>query len=196
MAFESFLAARRQLLADAINTYMDSLLAERDQRGFTIHDFIARGEGPSLEFKSSVRWDTRQQNVNKELERSIAKTIAGFMNRDGGTLVIGVSDDGQILGLEADMASLKKPSEDGLSLHLTEVLNKYLGEVAAAAASISFAHVDGDTIAVVSAEPSTRPVFLDDGSGPEFYLRSNAASRLLDVKEATQYIAQRWPGVA
>ncbi len=195
-AFESFLAARRQLLADAINTYMDSLLAAPDQKGFTIHDFIARGEGPSLEFKSSVRWDVQQQCVNKALEKVVAKTVAGFMNRDGGTLVIGVSDDGEILGLEADMASLKKASEDGLSLHLTEILNKYLGEVAAAAVSISFAHVDGQTIAVVSAEPATKPVFLDDAAGPEFYLRSNAATRLLDVKEATQYIAQRWPGVA
>lgn len=171
--FESFLAARRQLLADAINTYMDSLLATADQKGLTIHDFIARGEGPTLEFKTSVRWDVRLGGVNKELEKVVAKTIAGFMNRDGGTLVVGVTDDGEIVGLGPDMQTLKKPTEDGLSLHLTEIFNKYLGEVAAAAATISFAHVDGQAIAVISAEPATKPVFLEDPNGPEFYVRSN-----------------------
>lgn len=193
--FEPFLAARRQLLADAINTYMDSLLAKADQQGMTIHDFIARGEGPTLEFKSSVRWDVRQNIVNKDLEKVAAKTIAGFMNREGGTLVVGVTDDGEIVGLEADMATLKKATEDGLSLHLTEIFNKYLGEVAAASASISFAHVDGHAIAVISAEAATKPVFLDDPNGPEFYVRSNASTRLLDVKEATEFIAKRWSGV-
>ncbi len=192
--FESFLGARRHLLADAINTYMDSLLAKADQKGLTIHDFIARGEGPTLEFKTSVRWDVRQGTVNKELEKVVAKTIAGFMNKDGGTLVVGVTDDGAIVGLEPDMKTLRKPSEDGLSLHLTEILNKYLGEVAAAAASISFAHVDGQAIAVISAEPATRPVFLEDANASEFYVRSNASTRLLDVREAAQYITQRWPG--
>lgn len=194
--FEAFLSARRQLLADAINTYMDSLLANADARGFTIHDFIARGEGPTIEFKTSVRWDVRQGLINKDLEKAVAKTIAGFMNKGGGTMVVGVTDDGGIVGLEADMKTLKKPSEDGLGLHLTEILNKYLGEVAAAAATISFAHVDGLTIAVISTEAATKPVFLEDANGPEFHLRSHASTRLLDVKEATQYIAERWPSVS
>jgi hypothetical protein len=194
--FEAFLGARRKLLADAINTYMDSLLAKADQKGLTIHDFIARGEGPTLEFKTSVRWDVRQEAVNKDLEKVVAKTIAGFMNKDGGTLVIGVTDDGAIVGLEADLNTLKKPSEDGLSLHLTEIFNKYLGEVAAAAPTISFAHVEGHALAVVSADAGTKPVFLEDTNGAEFYVRSNASTRLLDVKEAAEYIAQRWPGVA
>jgi hypothetical protein len=193
--FETFLADRRQLLADAVNTYMDSLLATADAHGFTIHDFIARGEGPTLEFKASVRWDVRQGAVNKDLEKVIAKTVAGFMNRDGGTLVAGVTDDGAIVGLEADMNTLKKPNEDGLSLHLTEILNKYLGEVAAAAVTISFAQVDGRAIAIISADSATVPIFVEDANGPEFYVRSNASTRLLDVKEATQFIAQRWPGV-
>lgn len=194
--FAEFLAGRRQLLADAINTYMESLLAKADQHGMTIHDFIARGEGPTLEFKTSVRWDVVESRVNKDLEKVVAKTIAGFMNKQGGTLVIGVTDDGQIVGLEPDMLTLKKATEDGLSLHLTEILNKYLGEVAAAAVSISFAQVDECPIAIVSAEAATKPVFLEDGANPEFYVRSNASTRLLDVKEATQYISQRWPAVA
>jgi hypothetical protein len=194
--FETFLALRRKLLADSINTFMDSLLAEKQSVGFTIFDFIARGEGPQLEFKSSVRWDYNLSRVNTELEKVVAKTMAAFMNQAGGTLVVGVSDQGDILGLEPDMASLKKQTTDWLSLHLTEILNKYLGEIAAASVVISFAPVDGKIVAVISATPSTQPVFVEDVGSPEFYVRSNAASRLLDVKEATSYIAAHWPGVA
>ena len=193
--FGPFLATRRKLLAESINTFMESLLAKPDSVGFTIYDFIARGEGPQLEFKTSVRWDFEMSTVNKVLEKAIAKTVAGFMNHSGGTLVIGVTDDGEVIGLEPDMVTLKKSSIDGLSLHLTEILNKYLGENAAAAVVTSFAPVDGRTVGIVSTTPSTQPVFLEDGGSPEFYVRSNAATRLLDVKEATSYIATRWPGV-
>ncbi|MEJ7695591.1 MAG: hypothetical protein WKF78_02805 [Candidatus Limnocylindrales bacterium] len=37
---------------------MESLLATGESADYSIHDFIARGEGAdALEFKSSVRWD-------------------------------------------------------------------------------------------------------------------------------------------
>jgi len=39
-------------------------------------------------------------------------------------------------------------------------------------------------------------VFLEDQGTSEFHLRSNASTRRLGVKEATEYIARRWPGVS
>ncbi len=45
-------------------------------------------------------------------------------------------------------------------------------------------------------EGPTKPVFLDDSNGPKFYVRSNASTRLMDVREASEFIAARWPGVA
>src|SRR5262249_9802702 len=128
-------------------------------------------------------------------EKVIAKTMAGFMNHSGGALVVGVTDDGKVVGLEPDMVTLKKQSTDGLSLHLTEILSRYLGEIAAASIVISFAPVDGKTVAILSPTPSTQPTFVDDRGSQEFYVRSNASTRLLDVKEATSYIAAHWPGV-
>jgi predicted HTH transcriptional regulator len=59
-----------------------------------------------LEFKSSLRWGVPEGGVNKTLEKVIVKTIAGFLNsKDGGTLLIGVADNGTILGLEGDYGS-------------------------------------------------------------------------------------------
>lgn len=75
--FEEFLGERRRILAEAINTFMDSLLAETTPKGQTINDLIARGEGPELEFKTSIRWDHVTGALNPVLEKVIAKTVAG-----------------------------------------------------------------------------------------------------------------------
>lgn len=192
-SFPEFLAERRRLLAEAINTFMDSLLSNATKKGWTINDFIARGEGPDLEFKSSIRWDYKTESVNPALEKVIAKTLAGFMNHTGGTLVVGVTDEGSIVGLEPDIASLtKKPNQDGLALHITEILRKYSGAATAAMVDMSFASIDDKSLIVLSVEPAQHPVFVEDQGSPEFYVRSGPSTRQLNVKEATDYIGTRW----
>ena len=49
-----------------------------------IEKLIKKDESQNLEFKSTLRWDVKQESVNKDLEKVILKTIAGFMNSDGG----------------------------------------------------------------------------------------------------------------
>ena len=71
----------------------------QDQLDKDVHALIAQGEGPDLEFKSSFRWDIHQQRANEGLETGVLKTLAAFMNGRGGTLLVGVADDGKVLGL-------------------------------------------------------------------------------------------------
>jgi len=47
---------------------------------------IKKGEGPNLEFKGKI-------------SKEIAKTICSFSNTEGGRIVIGVSDRGEVIGL-------------------------------------------------------------------------------------------------
>jgi hypothetical protein len=72
-----------------------------------------QGEGQFLEFKSSLMWDYRKQAVNKELYEPVMKNLAGFMNTAGAWLLIGVGDDGEVLGIEPDFTGLKKKDVDG-----------------------------------------------------------------------------------
>ncbi|MBK8047073.1 MAG: putative DNA binding domain-containing protein [Anaerolineales bacterium] len=69
---------------------------------------IAEGEGQYAEFKASLMWDYRRQSVNKDLYEPVMKNLVAFMNTAGGVLVIGVADDGQILGIEQDLSTLKE----------------------------------------------------------------------------------------
>jgi Schlafen, AlbA_2 len=97
------------------------------QRGVRIscEDAYAREESQTIEFKSTLRWDSESQKANKELERAVVKTIAAFLNTDGGVLLIGVDDEKKVLGLEGDYKTLpEKPNKDGFELALQQALSK------------------------------------------------------------------------
>ena len=88
---------------------------------------IARGESEHLELKSTFRWDVRQQRTNRALESIVIKTIAGFLNREGGTLLIGVEDNGNIIGIDSDFQTLKHKNRDGFERALMDTVKTSLG---------------------------------------------------------------------
>jgi hypothetical protein len=195
--YEDFLKARRALIAEGINHFMDSLLEQPEAAGTTIEDLLSQGESESVEYKSSLRWDFDAAKVTKIPQKAVAKTMAAFFNSKGGSLLIGVKDDGEILGLEADINSLStKPDLDGFGLAFTQVISNYLGTDKAALIELTFASKEGKTIAVASCQPSGEAVFLEDGSDAEFWVRTGNSSRALNVLETSKYTQQRWPVAA
>ncbi len=158
-----------------------------------LEELIGEGEGPRLELKSSLRYDLEARIVHKELERAVVKTVAGFMNADGGTLLVGVADDGAVLGLDGDYSLLaKKGTRDGFELHLSQLLAKTIGEAALAFVAVSFVDVRGADVCRVDVRPSPEPVYLDEGGGRTFVARLGNATRPLPVDEAHRYIRNRW----
>lgn len=93
----------------------------------TLEELIAEGESDELEFKSSLRWDYDESRVNEELEKVVVKTVAAFANAQGGTLLIGVTDEGEILGLAHDYVSLDGADRDKFERHLNTLLCNQLG---------------------------------------------------------------------
>ncbi len=89
--------------------YEISLLEKELAQG--IPALIRAGEGAHTEFKSTARWDVRQDKLNKAMERQIVKTIAAFSNHEGGNLIVGVDDDGDAVGLEMGYQTLRKKTE-------------------------------------------------------------------------------------
>lgn len=200
--FESFVAARRQLLSDQINSFLDSLLGsdEADPEADPDKDvsaLIASGEHGRLEFKSSLRWDVRQKNVNKALEKVVAKTLAGFLNSgEGGILLVGVADDRKVLGLEPDYTTLRKPGRDdrdAFEQHLVQTVIKYLGEATVAFFTVTFHDINGQDVCQVTVEPSGHPIYLQDNNESTLFVRAGNSTRPLPVHEAVRYVVTRWP---
>ncbi|MFC1865794.1 Eco57I restriction-modification methylase domain-containing protein [Chloroflexota bacterium] len=155
---------------------------------------IAAGESTWLEFKSSARWDFKENRINKVLEQMILKTTAAFLNTDGGTLLIGVDDDGKILGLEHDYKTFgKKQNQDVYQNWLTTLLLREFGKDSAPLIQINIYMLGGKEICRVSSKPSSKPVYVKDGKGMNFYIRAGNSTRQLSTKEAVEYCRQHWP---
>ncbi|MEH6404185.1 MAG: ATP-binding protein [Sneathiella sp.] len=165
------------------------LLNERQK---FIPQIIQSGETENIEFKSSLRWDMRENCVNKSLETVIAKALAGFFNSRGGDLLIGVADDGTIIGLSADYSTLKHENADGFERAVTDIVTKKLGGDLSPKLHFTFAPMSKKEVCMISVEPATRAVYLQEGNNQILYVRAGNSTRKLDVKEALDYARTRW----
>ena len=200
--YEDFLRKRRQMLADEINQFLESITQNSEVIvPMSIEALIASGESAELEFKSSLRWDPRLGTVNKKLQDVIIKTVAAFSNAEGGTLLIGVEDDQTILGLERDYSSLKG-DRDEFELHLRNLLNKSFNKAfATSRLDIGFHNFGSEEdpleICRIDIKEGTVPVFLtlkDKNGQPseKFYVRSGNSSQELSMSELGDYLRDRF----
>lgn len=155
-------------------------------------ELIATGENQSVEFKASLQWDYRQEKRNKDLHEPIMKNLAAYMNTVGGALLIGVDDDGVILGLEPDYNTMGKKNSDGFELNFNNAFNKMIGAENRQYVDISFHTLKGKEICVLRTLPSLDPVFLTYKGEELFYIRTGNASQPLTVSKASRYIQTRF----
>lgn len=179
----------RERVREALSTETPSGEAEPP-----VVSLIRGGESAALEFKSSLRWDMRAGKPNRELEKVIVKTVAGFLNSEGaGDLLIGVDDDGKVLGLGYDYDTLgKRRNRDGFENLLTTVILDACGKDCAPLINILFHRVGGDDVCQVALKPSPKPVFVKDEKGEHLFVRTGNSTRLLNTREAVEYCKIRW----
>ena len=156
---------------------------------------ISSGENHQVEFKSTARWNVHTEQRDPKIELVIAKTIAGFLNADGGTLLVGVADDGSPVGLDADLSLMKSPDLDRYELWLTDFLERCLGKPAVVNVTVTFELVANTQICRADVEASPTPVFLDEPGGnreADMYVRMGNSTRKLLTDEALDYSRQHW----
>ena len=161
-------------------------------------------ESSTLEYKSTLRTHDADGILYKPLESAMLKTIAAFLNsRDGGTLLIGVADDGTVHGLVADYASLHKDGKDDrdrFQLHLANIISASMGEAAATNVTTQVQTIDEQDLCRVHVRPSGFPVdatvTVDTKGQMEkrtaFYVRVGNGTKELDDAQKAKYVSQRW----
>lgn len=158
---------------------------------------LVAGESDHVEFKETARWNVREHKKDPRMELAIAKTVAAFLNSNGGVLVIGASDDGVVRGLERDLSTLRTPDHDRFELWLRDLLSTLVGRNAAALPHIQFAALaDAGTVCALNCPPSPKPVFLtaprDGGPSTDLWVRVGNSTRALGVDEAVEYVSRHW----
>jgi serine/threonine protein kinase len=172
-----------------------------------VDTLIAAGEGDKIEFKASLHHpyeseppDPRKpkptrKEIEKILRKSVTKTIAAFLNSEGGTLLIGIADSGSALGIEPDFEHLKqgKQNADGWQLSLQEVIINALGAEVWNAVRVSLVPHGSQTVAVVSCPPRTTETWHREDGGERFYIRAANGTRELNGPSLLSYIREHWP---
>jgi hypothetical protein len=150
-----------------------------------IFELIKKGESERLEFKSTFRTNMHTNEIDRKIEYSILKTITAFMNSNGGTLLVGVNDSGEIIGTEND----KFESKDNYALHLTNVIKTKIGKKFFPLVNFRFNEIENKTLLTLDCEKSKMPVFIRSlADEEEFYIRAGPSSVQIKGSELVEYI--------
>jgi ATP-dependent Lon protease len=149
---------------------------------------IQAGENIRVEFKSTLRWNILSGRIDKEIEHSSLKTIDAFLNSEGGTLLVGVKDDGSILGTEMDQLQ----NDDKYLLHFGNLISEKIGNQYINLISYSLTSVGSEKILRVDCKASSGPVFLKVGGQEEFFIRNGPSSKQLLTSEVLDYSRQHF----
>lgn len=189
--YADFLRQRRELMAKVIrDAYLT--LAGGPTHGLTkaipISALVDEGETTTIEFKSTLRINLHTGEKDPRMEMAILKTLAGFINTGGGTLVIGVTDDGDPVGIETD----KFPNEDKMYLHLVNLIKDKIGPAYMMYMHPRFDDYNVSRVMAVECLKGKSPLFVKDGNAERFFVRTGAATSELTGGQAQEYIKQRF----
>ncbi len=193
LSYLEFLEKRRELIAKVIERGYAALSDSTDNNhddtpGFVLADILADGESEVTEFKSTLRTNLHTSSKDPRMESTVLKTIAGFLNVNGGTLIVGVSDDGVPIGIDIDGFA----NEDKMGLHLVNIVKARLGMQALTNIHVHFDDYEGSRVMIVKCNRSSTEVFMKDGEHEKFYIRTGPSTTDLSVSQTSEYIKQRF----
>lgn len=151
-------------------------------------NLINKGEGSKLEFKSTLRRNLHTNEIDKKIENSVLKTLTAYLNSNGGTLLVGVSNSGEILGVEKDGFE----NEDKLNLHLSNLIKQKIGKEYFSLIEFEIIKIYGKSVVKIDCRESPKPIFLKSDEGEEFYVRNGPASVKLEGSSLIEYVERRF----
>jgi hypothetical protein len=164
---------------DSMLDVIDSLTSADRVRGL-----VREGETKTIEFKETFSLNLREMKKDKNNTKKALIAIVAFLNTEGGTLLIGVSDNGLIPGISAEITTLDTTT-DKFRLRFQNLLRDRIGQAYYDFIDVSIVDVDEKPVVVVECKPSPYPFYLDEN---EFYVRTNPASHRLEDPDLREYI--------
>ena len=159
----------------------------------SIDDILGEGEGQTIEYKETFKWDVKNQNKNKSLKEDVSKAVCAFLNAQGGKVFIGVNDNREVKGIEPDLRLYGNPNrercKDLLSQELKKTLKDHIDAITINLTDNSYRIIKGHEILEINVAPSSRPVFIFN---EDFIVRNGNASIKLEGKSFHDYLVDRF----
>lgn len=146
-------------------------------------------ESGTVEFKTSIVYPSgnNMQPNQTEQEVNVFRGVCAFLNSTtGGTLYLGVNDQGYITGVENDMKFLRKFSMDDYIRHIQDRAKHYFD-----VDGIVYLRMEplyDNQVVAIHVEPHPYRVVELNGTA---YLRINAESRVMPEKLRLEMVAQK-----
>ena len=154
---------------------------------------LIREESRVVEYKQTARWNVREQRRDKTMEQVVVKTVAGMLNDRGGTLLIGVTDDGTPVGLDDDYAQVSPPTADAYVNWLDTLFDNSLGHAGAHRLTIRIDQVNHRDVCRIDIPASSRPIWVKAKDGSDIlYQRRNNSTRPVPPAEVQQFTIDRF----
>lgn len=163
-------------------------VSERPEMKLTPKELIKIGENKGVEFKSTLRWDTFQNKKDKRVTFAILKTLAAFLNTEGGVLLIGVADDGEILGTELDQFE----NDDKYLRFFGDTVKEHLGTNNLAYIEPELTEIDGKQIFLARCKPAPKQVFLKHDGKESLFIRTGAQTDAIEGQAMLDYVKERF----
>ena len=153
-----------------------------------LDEIVKDGEGVQVEFKSTLRKNLHTGKHDEDIKMECLRTIAAFMNSDGGVLIVGVNNDGIPLGIDNDDFT----NEDKMHLHLVSLVKGNIKGQFTTNWKANFESYKDKRVFVVNCDVSNKPVFVKDGQDEVFYVRLGPSTQKLSGSELVDYIQKRF----
>ena len=163
----------------------------RPEQPVDLDTVIRNGESSGVEFKSTLRRNLKTGRTDDAVQLAVLKTLAAFLNTEGGMLIVGVADDREPVGNVIKNDGFR--NDDQMKLHLVGLVNNRMGTTVMTRIRVNFQEYRGAVVMVARCEPSPRPVYVTENGGPQFYVRSGPSSNKVQVDQIHGYINDRWP---
>ena len=175
--------------------FKNALFDDYMRRHRRAEELLRLDESKTLEFKSSLRWNLEEDRKDdKQVTHAVLKTVAAFLNTEGGDLLIGVADDRTVLGIAHD----RLENDDKFMRHLAQVVRNGLGDRAGTCIDPRMQIVEGKSVCLVTCQHSPEPVYLrwrglEKSERGDFFVRSGPGTVRLGETDAEQYVRTRFP---
>ncbi len=182
---------RMKIMQDMVKSFKNqnpNLFVQKTDSPEEILKLIKKGENEKLEFKSTLRANLHTGEHDKKVENSALKTVVAFLNSEGGTLLIGIGDKGEISGIEKDNFE----DNDKFYRHFTNLVKERIGNEFLPYLSFELFLIEGKNVLKVECRKSDKPVFLKYDSQEEFYIRVGASSLQIIGSKILEYINHKF----
>lgn len=152
-----------------------------------ISKLIQQSESHTLEFKEIPECNTQQNRKNNNVLFPPLKTIAGFLNAEGGILLIGVDNSGKIVGIEPYLNTMEQGNNDTFEQQIRNCLRDRFEPYPIGKVKVSFEKFMEGTVCRIDVQADKEPVNLDN----EVYVRDGNTTQLLKGRRLTDWIQRR-----